>query len=63
MGSPSSEVGRGPNEGPQTTVTLTRGFYMSKYEVTQGEYLAVMGSNPSHFTAGDGDDLSRPVER
>jgi formylglycine-generating enzyme required for sulfatase activity len=31
---------------------------MGKYEVTQGEYLAVVGSNPSFFK----DDLSRPVE-
>ena len=39
-------------EGPQTVVTLTKGFYMGKYLVTQGEYLAIMGINPSHF-AGD----------
>ena len=36
-------------EGPQTAVTISRGFWMGKYEVTQGEYLAVMGSNPSNF--------------
>jgi formylglycine-generating enzyme required for sulfatase activity len=32
---------------------------MGEYEVTQGEYLDVVGSNPSHFTG----DLSRPVEQ
>jgi len=42
----------------QHTVTLTKGFYMSKYPVTQGEYLSLMGSNPSYFTG----DTNRPVE-
>jgi formylglycine-generating enzyme required for sulfatase activity len=58
MGSPTNEVDRFDNEGPQTAVTISRGFWMGKYEVTQGEYLAVMGSNPSEFTG----DPSRPVE-
>ena len=52
MGSPSNEVGRQEFDGPPTVVTLTRGFFMGKYEVTQGEYLAVMGSNPSYFRNG-----------
>ena len=59
MGSPPNEVGRMVGEGPQTTVTISRGFWMGKYEVTQGEYLAVMGSNPSQFTG----DSNRPVEQ
>jgi len=68
MGSPASEVQRNTNE-TQHTVTLSRGFYMSKHEVTQAEYLALMGSNPSRFTTQDGygnpisPDLSRPVEQ
>ena len=57
MGSPTNELDRNIFEGPQTTVTLTRGFWIGKYEVTQGEYLAVMGTNPSDFPG----DLSRPV--
>src|SRR5262249_48311621 len=38
-------------------VTLTRGFWIGKFEVTQGEYLSVMGTNPSFFPS----DLSRPI--
>ena len=63
MGSPTNEVDREPFyplivEGPQTAVTISKGFWMGKYEVTQGEYLAVMGSNPSDFKG----DTNRPVE-
>jgi formylglycine-generating enzyme required for sulfatase activity len=57
MGSPTNEQDRNMNEGPQTTVTLTRGFWMGKYEVTQAEYLSVTGTNPSQFPG----DLDRPV--
>ncbi len=65
MGSPPSEPARVSDEGPQTQATISQGFWMGKYEVTQGGYLAVMGSNPSRFTAanGYGTDLSRPVEQ
>jgi formylglycine-generating enzyme required for sulfatase activity len=42
--------------GPQHSVTLTKGFYMGKYQVTQEQYQAVMGSNPSYFTSAvDGE--------
>jgi formylglycine-generating enzyme required for sulfatase activity len=58
MGSPTNEVDRWLDEDPQTEVTLTKGFWIGKYEVTQGEYEAVMGYNPS-FYAGD---INRPVE-
>jgi formylglycine-generating enzyme required for sulfatase activity len=57
MGSPTNELDRANDEGPQTTVTLTRGFWIGQYEVTQGEYLSVTGTNPSPFPG----DLSRPV--
>ena len=30
-------------------MTISQGFWMGKYEVTQGEYLALMGTNPSYF--------------
>jgi formylglycine-generating enzyme required for sulfatase activity len=58
MGSPTNEQDRSTfTEGPQTRVTLTRGFWIGKFEVTQGEYLSVMNTNPSEFPG----DLSRPV--
>jgi formylglycine-generating enzyme required for sulfatase activity len=47
MGSPSTEVGRN-NDESQHRVTVG-GFYLGKYEVTQAEYEAVMGTNPSYF--------------
>ena len=64
MGSPPDELDRADWEGPQTAVTISRGFWMGKHEVTQGEYLALMGNNPSHFATigGYAEDLSRPVE-
>ena len=58
MGSPANEVDREFDEGPQTRVALTRGFYLGRYEVTQGEYLSVIGTNPSYCTG----DTNRPVE-
>ncbi len=50
MGSPSDEPGRDPDEGPQHQVTLTQPFYMQNTEVTQEQWEAVMGTNPSYFT-------------
>ena len=50
-----------PGHDPRETlheVTLTRGFWIQDHEVTQAEYRAVMGSNPSFFKG----DLTRPVE-
>lgn len=58
MGSPASELDRVETEGPQTAVIISRGFWIGKCEVTQGEYLAVMGSNPSRFTG----DTNLPVD-
>jgi formylglycine-generating enzyme required for sulfatase activity len=43
----------------QHLVTLTRGFWLGKYEVTQRQWLAVMGKNPSHFQHAG---LDAPVE-
>jgi len=46
MGSPSSETGRDSDEGPTHEVTISRGFYLGRYEVTQGQWEAVMGTTP-----------------
>jgi formylglycine-generating enzyme required for sulfatase activity len=51
MGSPAGELDRGDYE-TQHQVTLTKGFYMGKWPVTQAQYEAVMGSNPSIFRNG-----------
>ena len=48
MGSPVGEMGR-DGEETQHRVTLTKGFWMGKYEVTQEQWQAVMGNNPSKF--------------
>ncbi len=46
MGSPAAEASRGEDEGPQHGVVITRGFYLGIYEVTQGQWEAVMGTIP-----------------
>jgi len=59
MGSPLTESGR-DNDEKQHSVTLTEGFYIQTTEVTQGQWKAVMGNNPSFFK-NCGDDC--PVEQ
>src|SRR5258708_1422839 len=48
MGSPKEEKEREANE-TQHKVTLTKGFYMGVYTVTQEQWQEVMGNNPSEF--------------
>ena len=52
MGSPTSEKGRDDDE-KQHEVTLTKPYYMGKYEVAQEQWESVMGNNPSSRTKGD----------
>ncbi|MEY2985088.1 MAG: hypothetical protein RLZZ568_1705, partial [Cyanobacteriota bacterium] len=56
MGSPASEVGRNDDEDPKRWVTVPA-FLMGRFEVTQAQYEAVMGTNPSHFNG-----INLPVE-
>ena len=70
MGSPHSEVGRADDEDLHE-VTLTHDFYLGKHLVTQQQYRAITGENPSQFSPTEADkdevaelDTSRfPVER
>ena len=64
MGSPDDEPGRSNIAGIETQhqVTISKGFYMSKYTITQGQYFAIMEYNPSTYTVS-GDGKGRlPVE-
>ena len=57
MGSPETEAERSDNEGPQHYVDVPQ-FFMGKYVVTQAQWQAVMGNNPSRFKG-----TNRPVEQ
>ena len=65
MGSPYTEAGRGNGEIPHD-VTLTKGFYLGKYEVTQAQYEAVMTGNTDGLSATPSNwpnNPNRPVEK
>ncbi|BAT56166.1 serine/threonine protein kinase [Nostoc sp. NIES-3756] len=57
MGSPEGEKYRQTDESPQHQVTVP-GFFMGRYAVTQAQYQAIMGTNPSRFKGE-----KRPVEK
>ena len=59
MGSPENEAKRRDSENPQHQVTVP-GFFMGKYPVTQAQYQAIMGTNPSYFKGSN--RRNRPVE-
>ena len=56
MGSPANEAERQDHESPQHQVTVPS-FFMGKYPLTQAQYQAILGSNPSYFKGNN-----RPVE-
>lgn len=57
MGSPEDEPERRDSESPQRQVTVP-GFFMGRFQVTQAQYEAIVGSNPSSFSGAN-----RPVEQ
>ena len=59
MGSPETELGREDDEGPLVRVTLSRGLYAGRFEVTRGEFQPVMGYDPS---ANNGDSAYPVVD-
>jgi formylglycine-generating enzyme required for sulfatase activity len=66
--SASNQYGCGSDENPVHAVTLTSAFYLGRYEVTQAQWTAVMGSNPSYFQGSSsqvpaGQIQLRPVEQ
>jgi len=69
MGCSASQLyGCWSDESPVHTVTLTNAFYMGRYEVTQAQWQARMGSNPSSFQSASAQVPAaqvpnRPVER
>ena len=60
MGSPPSEPERRPDED-QVEVTLTKGFWMAKYELTQGQWKRIMGNLPGELTAELPEENDLPV--
>ena len=59
MGCSASNAYGCKSDETQHQVTLTNAFYMSRTEVTQAQWVAKMGGNPSYFRG----DTSRPVEQ
>jgi formylglycine-generating enzyme required for sulfatase activity len=58
MGADKNFENASDDETPLHRVNIERPFALGKYEVTQGEWVAVMGDNPSNFKG-----RSRPVEQ
>jgi hypothetical protein len=63
MGSPATEKERELNEGLRHEVTITRPFYMGKYEVTQEQYEAVTSMNPSFFNGKISATVEMPARK
>ncbi|MEE2738685.1 MAG: SUMF1/EgtB/PvdO family nonheme iron enzyme [Planctomycetota bacterium] len=62
MGSLPSDPGSRDDEMPQHKVRIMNAFFLGAYEVTQGDFLSVMGRNTSSFTDAKQDTSRRPVD-
>jgi formylglycine-generating enzyme required for sulfatase activity len=62
MGSPDAELGHREHESPLHEVRITKPFYISVVPVTQAQYEAVKGKNPSKFNRARGGGPDHPVE-
>jgi formylglycine-generating enzyme required for sulfatase activity len=66
MGSPTTEADRQADREDEHNVTLTKGFYLGKYEVTQAQYEAVMTGNTDSLSPMPSEwpnNPNRPVEK
>jgi formylglycine-generating enzyme required for sulfatase activity len=62
MGSPEIEPQRQPREGPRHPVTISSGFWMSRFEITKAQWLEVMGSEPWRGQPYTVEDPDSPAE-
>ncbi len=62
MGSDTDEQDRQKDEGPAHEVTISNDFYMGQVEVTQEQWITIMGGNPSVFHRYPASD-QHPVDR
>ena len=53
MGSTADDPDRQPNEMPARRVRISQPFYLGRYQVTQAQYTALAGANPSNFQGAD----------
>jgi formylglycine-generating enzyme required for sulfatase activity/uncharacterized protein (DUF362 family) len=61
MGSPEEEIRRQPREGPRHAVTISKGYWMGRFEVTKAQWLEVMGTEPWKGKLFAGDEPDSPA--
>jgi formylglycine-generating enzyme required for sulfatase activity len=65
MGSPSSEAGRNNDEGYQHSVTISKGFWIGRFEIAQDEWQRIMGTDSLMLHQGgmDRESAGKPIEQ